>query len=317
MKSAIFIVDAGRGVGLGHLRRSGFLLDAMKGAGFDCRLYCQDVEAAAAIGRQAAKTPDALEELPAANVVICDSYLLDSHQLGRLRSRGRLLLAFDDMGQRPIDADIVLNHNLYGSTIDYTGLTNAVVLAGPECTLVDPGVVKARMDRKTNPGIGVALSFGGTDDGGRAVPLVRLLVRNFGGPFHIVVAPGITPSIAATELAAEMPDIVHLHRGPDLPALLATSRLYLGGAGMTALEALVIGLDMIVCIISDNQRLNATAFASFGHAVMEGFNPKKLAEVAVSVLRAPFVPHPKPVDGKGAERVVSAIEHLLDAKLQA
>ena len=42
MKSANFLIDAGKGTGIGHLRRSGVLLDTMRKAGYACRLYCQD-----------------------------------------------------------------------------------------------------------------------------------------------------------------------------------------------------------------------------------------------------------------------------------
>jgi spore coat polysaccharide biosynthesis predicted glycosyltransferase SpsG len=315
MRNAAFLVDSGPGVGLGHLRRSGILLDAMTEAGFSCRLYCQDVDAAAALGRAASVPPAAIEELSAADVVICDSYLMHMERLARLRGRGMVLLVFDDMGDRPIDADFVLNHNLYGGTIDYSGLTHARVLSGPECTLVDPELLKARATHGANAGHGVVISFGGTDDGSRAAALARLLLSSFAGPYHIVVAPGITPSPDATALAAELPSAVILQQGPDMPRLLASARLYLGGAGMTALEALVVGLDMVLCVISENQRLNAEAFGRCGHAVVQGFKPNEVATIAASLLQRPFRPHPNPVDGKGASRVVSAVERLLGKQL--
>jgi UDP-2,4-diacetamido-2,4,6-trideoxy-beta-L-altropyranose hydrolase len=317
MKSAAFLVDAGPGVGLGHLRRSGILLDAMTNAGFNCRLYCQGVDAAAAVGRAASAPPAAIEELPSVDVVICDSYLMDMARLASLRGRALVLLVLDDMGERHIDADLLLNHNLYGGKIDYTGLTNATVLSGPECTLVDAGLLKARAARGASAGSGVVLSFGGTDDGARAATVACLLLPSFAGPFHIVVAPGITPSPDATALAAERPGVVILQQGPDMPNLLASARLYLGGAGMTALEALVMGLDMVLCVISDNQRLNAEAFGELGHAVVQGFQPKETASIAAAVLHRPFTPHSSPVDGKGALRVVSAIERLLTLKQPA
>ena len=317
MKSAAFFVDAGPGVGLGHLRRSGILLDAMTRAGFNCRLYCEDIDAAAAIGRAASAPPAAIGEFLPVDVVICNSYLMDRARLAGLRGRASVLLVFDDMGERHIDADLVLNHNLYGGRIDYTGLTNATVLTGPQCTLVDAELLKARVARGERAGSGVVLSFGGTDDGARAATLARLLLSSFAGPFHIVVAPGVTPSPEATAIAAERPGVVILQQSPDMPKLLAGARLYLGGAGMTALEALVIGLDMVLCVISDNQRLNAQAFGEFGHAVIEGFRPEETAAIAATVLHRPFAPHSSPVDGKGAPRVVSAIERLLTSKRQA
>jgi spore coat polysaccharide biosynthesis predicted glycosyltransferase SpsG len=315
MKSALFLVDDGPGVGLGHLRRSGILLDAMTRAGFACRMLCPDVTVAAALGRAAAPMPASPKDVPPADAVICDSYAIGGDRLRYIRDHCRVLLVFDDMGDHRIEADLVLNHNLYGATVDYSRLTKAVVLSGPECTLVDAKILDARARRKSGSGNGIVISFGGTDDGTRAVQLARHLPPDAGGPCHIVVPPGIAPSEAAAALAAERPAQVVLHRGADMPALLAEARLYLGGAGMTALEAMVIGLDMILFVVADNQRLNAEAFARFGHAVVQGFEPRRGAEMAAALLRRPFRQHASPVDGKGAARVVAAIERLLQAKI--
>ncbi|HEV8391395.1 MAG TPA: hypothetical protein VGQ35_16205 [Dongiaceae bacterium] len=239
---------------------------------------------------------------------------MDQQQLALLRGRRTILLVFDDMGDRPIDADIVLNHNLYGATIDYSRLTRATVLRGPECTLIDRRILEARVAHESNVGTGIVISFGGTDDGTRAAELARHLLPEFAGPIHIVVAPGVAPSPDVRKLTAKMPDRVILQHGPDMPPLLAGARLYLGGAGMTALEALVIGLDMVLCVISDNQRLNAEAFGRFGHAVVQGLEPKEAAAIAVSLLRKPYSPRSSPVDGRGGARVVAAIEQLLASK---
>ena len=317
MKSAIFLVDSGPQVGLGHLRRSFILFDAMTRAGFKCLLLCPDTDAAAILGRAASPMPATIGTIPSADVVICDSYSMKGEDLSLVRSRGPVLLVFDDMGGHTIEADLVLNHNLYGATMDYAGLTKAGILTGPEHTLVDPRTLDARADRKAGAGNGIVISFGGTDDGARAVQLVRQLRPSLECPCHIVVPPGIVPNAGAAELAAEMPDHVVLQHGPDMHALLAGARLYLGGAGMTALEAMVIGLDMVLFVVADNQRLNAEAFGRFGHAVVQGFEPQQGAEIATKLLRRPFQQHASPVDGKGAARVVAAIERLLQAKQSA
>jgi spore coat polysaccharide biosynthesis predicted glycosyltransferase SpsG len=312
MRSALFVIDGGPGIGFGHLRRSGILLDAMTRAGFDCRILCPDVGAAAALGRTAAPMPVSLESLPPTDIVICDSYSIRAEQMRRIRDRCAALLVFDDMGDHPIEADLVLNHNLYGAAIDYAALTDAMVLTGPDCTLVDPSVLAARARRQSGAGDGIVISFGGTDDGTRAVELAMRLPAGSGGLCHIVVAPGITPSERAAAFAAQRSGQAMLHRGADLPVLLAEARLYLGGAGMTALEAAIVGLDMVLFVLVENQRLNAEAFARLGHAVLQGFDAERGAKQASAFLDRPFRQHASPVDGKGADRVVAAIEHLLE-----
>jgi spore coat polysaccharide biosynthesis predicted glycosyltransferase SpsG len=175
----------------------------------------------------------------------------------------------------------------------------------------------ARARRQSGAGDAIVISFGGTDDGTRAVDLALRLPSGSGGRRHIVVAPGVTPSDRAVALAAQRPAQIILHRGADMPAMLAQARLYLGGAGMTALEGAIIGLDMILFVLVDNQRLNAEAFARLGNAVLQGFDPERGAELAVALLARPFRQHACPVDGKGADRVVAAIEHLLETRRPA
>jgi spore coat polysaccharide biosynthesis predicted glycosyltransferase SpsG len=318
MKTASFLVDAGKGTGLGHLRRSGILFDEMAQAGYRCTLYCQDIAVAAGIGRMAVTIPERPEDLPRSDVLICDSYRIGSAELRRFRARCRVMLVFDDLCDHPIEADLVLNHNIYGETLDYAAVTDAAALTGPACALVDRTVLDAAAAFGSAPASDdVVLSFGGTDDGGSGAAVAALLAPSIAAQLHIVVAPGVTPAEAAVSLAAQMPDRVQLHRGPDLPKLLARSRVYVGAAGVTALEAHVIGLDMVLCVIADNQRLNAQAFGRFGHAVIEGFDAQAAAERVVGILRQPYARRSQTVDGRGAARVVAAIEQALLRKAPA
>ena len=315
MKSANFLIDAGNGTGIGHLRRSGVLLDAMRKAGYVCRLFCRDPAIAAGLGRDAAILPARPEDLPESDVLVCDSYRLGAEDLHRFRQRSRVLLVFDDLCDRPIEADIVLNHNIYGGSLDYASVTDALILTGPECALVDDGVLDAAAVFGSAPSSDdVVFSFGGTDDGTRSAEVSQLLVRAIEGRMHIVVAPGVAPAALAASLATQMPSRISLHRGPDLPKLLSTARLYVGAAGVTALEAHVIGLDMLLCVIADNQRLNADAFARLGHTVLTGFDAPVAADQAAAILRRPYVARARTVDGQGAMRVLAAIERALSAK---
>jgi spore coat polysaccharide biosynthesis predicted glycosyltransferase SpsG len=312
MKSASFLVDAGKGTGLGHLRRSGILFDAMAAAGYRCTLYCQDIAVAAGIGRTAVTMPERPEDLPRSDVLVCDSYRIGSADLRRFRTRCRVMLVFDDLCDHPIEADLVLNHNIYGEALDYAAATDATVLTGPVCALVDRAVLDAAAAFGSAPGSDdVVLSFGGTDDGGSGAAVAALLAPRIAANLHIVVAPGVTPAGSAVSLAAKMPGRIRLHRGPDLPKLLARCRVYVGAAGVTALEAHAIGLDMVLCVIADNQRLNAEAFGRLGHAVIEGIDAHAAAERVVGILRRPYLRRPQTVDGQGAARLVAAIEQAL------
>ncbi len=315
MKTAAFLVDTGSDVGLGHLRRSGVLLDAMAQAGFECRLFCADPAAAAIGGRAADAMPISPTDLSATGVIVCDSYRLDAAFIASLRARCGVLLAFDDTAERSLDVDFVLNHNIYGGALDYSARTHGQVLAGPACALVDRAILAAAEDYRRNPAPNdVVISFGGTDDGARGAEVATALLPRCKAHIHLIVAPGRNPAGEAVTLAETQPVRVTLHRGPNMAALLSRARVYIGGAGVTALEALVIGLDLVLVVIAPNQRLNAEAMARTGQATIAADAPESIAAAAASVLGKPRVAHPRLIDGLGPSRVIAAIEQLLKTK---
>jgi spore coat polysaccharide biosynthesis predicted glycosyltransferase SpsG len=313
LNSAIFLVDTGPKVGLGHLRRSCVLLDPMAEAGFECRLYCADIAAAA--GRAAKTLPPSPADLPAADVVICDSYRLDQAFMTGLRKRCRVLIAFDDTAERDLDVDIVLNHNIYGSQLDYSMRTRGQVLTGPDFALVDRRILAAADAYRRHPAVNdMIVSFGGTDDGARGAQAAKALLPHTKAHIHLIVAPGVTPTAGVLALAASQPQRVTLQHGPDMAVLLSRARVYVGGAGVTALEALVMGLDLVLVILTPNQRLNAEAMAQSGQAVIVADEPQEIALATASTLERPHVLKPSPVDGLGAKRVITAIGQLLKSK---
>jgi UDP-2,4-diacetamido-2,4,6-trideoxy-beta-L-altropyranose hydrolase len=313
LNSAAFLVDNGPHIGLGHLRRSCVLLDAMAEAGFECRLYCADVDAA--LCRAASAIPGSPADLPATDVVVCDSYRLDQAFLAGLRERCRVLLVFDDTAERDLDVDIVLNHNIYGRQLDYSARTPGQVLTGPDCALVDRRILAAAEAYRRNPAIDdVVVSFGGTDDGARGADFAADALARTKAHFHLVVAPGIAPAARALALAAAHPQRVSLHHGPDMATLLSRARVYVGGAGVTALEALIIGLDLVLVVLAPNQRLNAAAMAQTGQAVIVMDDPERIALATASMLARPRILKPSPVDGLGAARVVATIQRLQNSK---
>jgi UDP-2,4-diacetamido-2,4,6-trideoxy-beta-L-altropyranose hydrolase len=315
MKSAQFVVDVGKGIGLGHLRRSGILFDAMQEAGFRCRFFCQEPNIAAAMGYDAEIIPSDNQTFPRSDVVVCDSYIANTLDISRMRQRCRVMLILDDLGNRKIEADIVLNHNIYGGSLNYSRLTTALILTGPEHTLVDRRIVAAAEDyKKREPLNEVVLSFGGTDAGQKSANVADGLVTKLDTKLHIVVPPGMSPDEAATNLSARYPNRVSLHCAPDMATLLSTSRLYIGAAGMTALEAYVVGLDMVLSISADNQRLNGAAFSALGYTVIPSFSIEAIIEHAASLIREPYKAKHSSVDGLGAWRVIGRIERVLKSR---
>lgn len=313
MRTANFLVDAGRKTGLGHLRRSEVLFRELQASGFECRLYCQEPLVALEAGLAAKRFTESPFDLPYCDLIVCDSYLINAEQLADYRKRCRLFLVFDDLGNKPLAADIVLNHNLYGASVDYSHVSHAIILAGPEYTLVRAEVIEAaRQFRTSRPSNNVVVSFGGTDNGSKAAVVAGALLSSPASVINVVVAPGNTPSDEVLSLSEHASSRICVHINPNLPLLLADSRIYVGAAGMTATESHVIGLDMVLCIVADNQRLNARALSEFGHEVFEGISEMQIVKAVCRILNRPLARRRTDVDGRGAERVAQIILKLLD-----
>jgi UDP-2,4-diacetamido-2,4,6-trideoxy-beta-L-altropyranose hydrolase len=304
MIRAAFIVDAGPTVGLGHLTRSLVLLKAMERQGVACTLYCADPATAGALGRNAVALPQSLRELSAVDLIVCDSYRVTEKELQAAHQRCRLLAVLDDTGDRPLPVDVVINHNLYAPTLKYGRVTDGRVLAGPNYALVDERIMKAAQVHATEaPGNVIVISFGGTDDGSLAAKAAEALLARTDARVDAIVSAGRAPSPRLLRLAEGSSGRVVAHHGPDVPALLAHARLYLGSAGMMSFEAFTIGLELIVVPIADNQRPGAQALVAYGHDLIATLEPDKLARAAARRLieHRPIVP--APIDGRGGERI--------------
>lgn len=315
MIRAAFLLDSGPDVGLGHLSRSLLLMAALEKRDVACSLYTADPEAARAFGRQAEPLPAPLSNLPEADLVVCDSYRFNAPDFITLRGRCRRLAALDDTASRPLPVDVVINHNLYAPRLDYKAVSNAKVLAGPDYALVDERVMAAaQRHRAVTPENAVVISFGGTDDGTRVAEVALALLPLTDARLDLVVAAGQTPCKAVNALARKHPDRVTVHHGPDVPALLARARLYVGAAGMMSFEAFAIGVDLVVVPIADNQRPGAAALVTYGHDMVRSYDATQLANLAARRIKKPAAVRPAPIDGQGPERLATALLKELEAR---
>jgi spore coat polysaccharide biosynthesis predicted glycosyltransferase SpsG len=315
MVRAAFIVDSGPSVGLGHLSRSLVLLEALERQGAVCSLHCVDTASALALGRRAAALPASLANLESADLIHCDSYRLSPSDLQTLHRRCRLLSIQDDTADRPLPVDVVINHNLAAPRLDYGKMTGARILAGADYALVGARIMDAaRQHAAQAPDEAIVISFGGTDDGTRSAEVAEALIPQTRARLDVVVSASRTPAAVLLGAAAAHPGRIEVHHGPDVPRLLARSRMYLGAAGMMSFEAFAIGLELVVVPIADNQRSGAEALVGFGHDMIEEIDVERLAKTAAARLEKPRPTKPSPIDGKGGDRAATVLLQELAKK---
>lgn len=302
---ALFLVECGATQGVGHLRRSLALAAAQSKLGATCKFLLtgpEHIDRVAEFGHRAEVwNPADLDVAKGFDAVVLDGYRYDLALPANWRDQ-LVRCAIDDTAERPQELEIVVNHNLYGSHCDYTAYAVDRVLAGPEFALVLPAFCRLR-GRARPPEGGILVSFGGTDDGRYAVPLVRAL-RDAGisAPIHVAFT-----SDAPEALAPLGSMRVEIHVGRPLEEIMAHVTLYVGAAGVTVLEAFAAGLSVVVCSIAANHHLNVAMLSRLGIPAFATFDRTGMAGSAAAVLNGSVSYVRELVDGRGAERVARAI----------
>jgi UDP-2,4-diacetamido-2,4,6-trideoxy-beta-L-altropyranose hydrolase len=282
----LFVADAGRAVGGGHVMRCLTLAGALRRAGADCA-FAATPEAAGVLDGFAgddirrfaapASDPAALCALAAqaartwgADFAVLDHYGAGADEDAALRAAAGRLLAIEDLRRRR-DADLLLDASLGRRAGDYPG---AQALLGPEFALVRPEFAARRAAARARRAAegevrSVLVSLGLTDVGGITGRVVDAILPLLGARRLDVVLGGGAQSLPAIEALAEADPRVILHvDARDMADLVAAADLAVGAGGSSAWERCVLGLPGVTLVLADNQRENALALAAAGASLM-------------------------------------------------
>ncbi len=294
MTDASFVlrVDAGAQVGFGHAGRCLALWEQLRDR---CVIAVADGAAAAVVRGWGARVvaPDArgpvtvVDRAPAAAV----------EELEDLRAGGAAVCLIDDAGPARGLADAVVDPP--------TGLAwppvDGIWLDGFAHALVREEIRAARADPL--PGVGVLVSMGGSDPTGLTVPLCAALDAAGVGT-TAVLGPGYEGPPPPGRVLAD---------GALFARALAGAALLVTGYGHTLLEAAHLGVPALAIPRHERDAREAAAFAA--HGTMEWASPDDAVAAVGRLqgserLRKMHRAGPVLVDGRGAERVATALEAL-------
>jgi UDP-2,4-diacetamido-2,4,6-trideoxy-beta-L-altropyranose hydrolase len=348
-------VDASKEIGTGHLVRCVALAAALKKFGCEIRFVMRD------LGLPVAKTLQSgghsVELLPAPRSVmphgctghaawagvdqiqdaietaenigrpdwvVVDHYAFDSgwHSMVRARS-GAAIAAIDDLADRPLAADLIIDHNLHvDHRRKYAGIAgNALLLGGPRYALLSQRYADAPRYVPCEEVRSIGIFMGGVDLGNISDRVLQGIdLAGFKGWVELV-STSSNPNLAElrqivgrrskTEISVDL---------PDLSAFFAKHDLQIGAAGGATWERCCIGAPSLLLIVAENQM--SVAPALFEQGIAAGVTPQRSLEVkdirdAISALvrdparRAILAERSRAlVDGLGALRVAEAMhEH--------
>ncbi|MET0294205.1 MAG: UDP-2,4-diacetamido-2,4,6-trideoxy-beta-L-altropyranose hydrolase, partial [Phenylobacterium sp.] len=190
-------------------------------------------------------------------------------------ARGHPVLAIDDLADRALGADLVLDAGPARREADYRGLVRpgARLLLGPAYAAVRrefAALRDAALSRRDGRPVRRALiALGLADFGGTTAEAIGA-VRGLDAGLAIDAAVGgIAPTLPALRALAAGDPGVTLHVDTrDMARLTAEADIGIGAAGSTSWERCTLGLPSVTLVLADNQQPAATALAEQGAALV-------------------------------------------------
>jgi UDP-2,4-diacetamido-2,4,6-trideoxy-beta-L-altropyranose hydrolase len=335
----LLITDAGPSVGGGHVMRSLTLARALRDAGANCVFVETPAVATVldAFGADVARiatdeaapaelTAFAAQQAQAFDAVVIDHYGLSAAD-HRAIAAGRPTLVIDDLADRPLAADLVLDSGPARKASDYDGLVppHAELLLGPNHAPVRPAFAALRKEalarRADAPPVRrILVSLGLTDVRGITGRVVDLMLPLVGDAVLEVVLGSGAPSLPRlSELAKTEPRLALHVDSQDMPRLTLEADLAVGAGGSTSWERCVLALPTLLLVLAANQR-EASATLAGADAVLAldvadpdfdtAFTAALTRLLADPLLRDRLSAASAAVcDGRGAARVAA---HFLD-----
>ena len=324
----LFVTEGGAEVGLGHVTRCLAIARAAAAEGAraaflttpDPRLTALlDGIPATVLSRQWPDDPTAAiataGEL-APDAIVVDSYKATADFLAALRRVAPPVVAVDDVADRALPVDVVVNGGVAAESLAYRRDGDAIFLLGARYALLDPAY--ADLPERPVPAAvtRVLITLGGGRNtaslaaavGAADAVLTEATLDVVPGPFA-----GSGDVDAIRRAATRNRLTLHADR-LGLRDLILGADVAVCGAGMTLYELSAAGTPAVTVCMAENQRPNAEAFARAGVAPMAGWggDPGLGAAIAAALeslvaerdVRAEAAVRARRlVDGRGAIRV--------------
>ncbi len=310
-------------VGMGHAHRCLALGEALRQKGISVRLFLPDPSLAKKMfpyldadfsswsSWENLWQETAQEEGEPRDMLVVDSYRLTSLPTS-VRQRYQDIACFHDDQPPPAFASIAICCDL--ATKNFTCRSSCAqgFYGGQYFPFHDRFARFASAEKDDR----LLLWFGGRESGENFIPL---LAENVLGAWHaeVVISPVVEPCAELLALAHER---MHVNCGEQvrvyneasaMDELLPQCAVYLGSAGVTACEAALLELQLILCPVASNQLGNARALERAGARILP---PPLQPDTVRAALRALKQERQPPLDlatlgldKKGAERLAQAL----------
>ena len=293
----LFRVDSSRKIGTGHLMRCLAVANEAKKRGWECVFVLRDPEDGifeyitffghrvkkliSAVGEKVthnktthsdwlpvSQTQDANETVEVIceldpDWIIVDHYALDATWLSIIEKSNAKILVIDDLGDRELICDVLLDQNLGANAEKYHGKlpSNCQLLLGPTFALLRSEFkdwrersLEGRLNRNVE---NILITMGGVDKGNYTLrTLIEVAKSEYAKKcvFTVVIGSSYPHTDALHEFVKETKlRISVLSNVKNMAEIMSKSDLCIGAGGSTSWERCCLGLPTISFAIADNQ----------------------------------------------------------------
>lgn len=206
--------------------------------------------------------------------IIVDHYGVNEEWLGKAKKAFRKLIVVDDLADRKLDVDLVINQNLGWAAKDYAHLVGqeTKLLLGPKYALLaeNYSIARQKLDRsfKSEAPLRVLVSLGGVDIEnvtGKVTQVLEEMQTKFGFVVTIVVGP-MNPNSKELNAISQRSGgkIVLLQGANNLADAYLSHDIAIGAVGGSSWERCCLGLPTILVPIAENQKSAAKMLKKVG-----------------------------------------------------
>jgi UDP-2,4-diacetamido-2,4,6-trideoxy-beta-L-altropyranose hydrolase len=347
-RAAVFRADASAAIGTGHVMRCRTLAGALAARGWTTKLAARELPDALADTWPGG--PDAILRIPEdvpldaeppliasragsrIALVVGDRYGLGAawYAAARGAQPGAVLMAIDDLADRPLPIDIVLNQNLGTAEATYAALAgrDTRVLAGPRWALLRPEFATLRERGRARDGrVERLLVFMSGADRSDVTRRAAVALAGVGRPFDVVVGASYAHLSGLRSLLDGVPGAA-LHVNTDaIATLMDRADLAVGAPSSASWERCALGLPTVLVTLADNQVDVGAHLDRLGAGLALGWHDEVTADTIEVAVRS-LAGDPARVarmsraaagvtDGRGTDRVVSEIEARYSGRMGA
>lgn len=256
--------------------------------------------------------------------VIVDAPEAGESYLQELRDRGVTVISLDSLAATPFPSHMVINPLIGQQPKEYTLSRGTQLLCGPRYTLVRPEIRRLRPIRAAEPPqpFRVVVALGDDDYQNISGHLAKLLVNcPKVGRVDVLVRPYHPDVEALKALAEKNKDVFGIATEPsEFPVRISRCHLAVTAGNAWSLELACVGVPQLMVVQAEKDWAMANRLDEEGAATCLGWHDKvsasTLRTAVTNILEDPLErimmarAGRKLIDGRGSDRVVTALELL-------